>query len=66
MEQNEMPIGFAMALAQNPYAMQKFASLSEDEKRMVIDGTHSIQSRNEMHRYVNDLVAGRKNDTMTQ
>jgi len=66
MEQNEMPMGFAMALAQNPDAMQKFASLSEDEKQKILDGTHSIQSRNEMHRYVNDLAAGRKNDTMTQ
>ena len=32
MEQGEMPIGFSMALAQNPQAMQKFAMLSEEKK----------------------------------
>lgn len=57
MEQNEMPIGFAMALAMNPEAMQKFGSLSEDQKRVIIEGTHAVKSRDEMHQYVNDLVS---------
>ncbi len=59
MERSEMPVGFAMALALNPEAMEKFALLSEEEKREVIDGTHSVRSRAEMHKYVNDLVAGK-------
>ena len=59
MEQNEMPVGFAMALAQNPEAMQRFAKLSEEEKHRVIAGTHAVQSRNEMHQYVNSLVTGK-------
>ncbi len=57
MERNEMPVGFAMALAQNPKAMEKFTMLSEDKKREVIAGTHSVNSRDEMHRYVNGLVS---------
>ncbi len=57
MKREEMPVGFAMALAQNPDAMQRFAVLSEAEKKRVIDGTHSVKSRDEMHRYVNKLVA---------
>lgn len=57
MEANEIPVGFAMALAQNPQAMQKFALLSEDKKQKIIAGTHSVKSREEMHQYVNDLVS---------
>ncbi len=56
MKAEEMPVGFAMALAMNPDAMQKFATLSEDQKRAVIEGTHSVRSREEMHRYVASLV----------
>lgn len=57
MERNEMPVGFAMALAQNPEAMQKFATLSEDKKQEIIAGTHSVKSKEEMHQYVNSLVS---------
>ncbi len=63
MERNEMPVGFAMALAMNPDAMQKFGALSEDQKRAVIEGTHSVKSRYEMQRYVNDLVSQKQTDT---
>ena len=52
-----MPVGFAMALAQNPEAMQKFATLSEDKKQEIIAGTHSVKSKEEMHQYVNSLVS---------
>lgn len=51
-----MPMGFSMALAQNPEAMQKFAMLSESEKQQIIDGTHSVKSKQEMHEYVNKLT----------
>ena len=56
MKQEEMPIGFGMALAQNPEAMQKFALLSEEEKKQLIDGTHAVNSRDEMHRYVQQIA----------
>ncbi len=55
MKRDEMPVGFSMALAQNPEAMQKFALLSEDEKKKIIEGTHSVKSKQEMHEYVNKL-----------
>ena len=60
MTKDEMPVGFAMALAMNPEAMQKFALLSEDKKREVIAGTHSVNSRNEMQSYVASLVKNEK------
>ncbi len=56
MEREEMPVGFAMALAQNPKAIEKFAKLSEAKKQEIIAGTHSVNSRDEMHRYVNKLA----------
>ena len=56
MKRDEMPMGLSMALAQNPEAMQKFTMLSEDKKKQIIDGTHSIRSKQEMHEYVNKLI----------
>lgn len=56
MDKKDMPMGFAMALAMNTDAMQKFSMLSEEEKQRIIKGTHSVMSREEMHQYVNSLV----------
>ena len=42
MENNEMPVGFGMALAMNPKAMEKFASLPQNEKQKIINGTHNV------------------------
>lgn len=57
MKHIEMPVGLGMALAQNPEAMQKFATLSEEKKQEIINGTHSIKSKEEMHSYVNKLLS---------
>ena len=56
MKREEMPIGFSMALAQNPEAMQKFALMSENEKKKIINGTHTVKSKQEMHQYVNSII----------
>ncbi len=56
MTKDEMPVGFAMALAMNPEAMQKFGTLSEEQKQQIIAGTHTVKSRDEMRRYVDSLV----------
>ena len=56
MKKEEMPVGFAMALAMNPDAMKKFAMLSEAQKQQIIAGTHGAKSKEEMRRYVNSLV----------
>ncbi|MBQ3228399.1 MAG: hypothetical protein IJB43_07430 [Clostridia bacterium] len=54
-----MPVGFAMALAMNPEAMQKFGTLSEEQKQQIIAGTHAVKSRDEMRHYVDSLVNGK-------
>lgn len=63
MKANEMPIGFAMALAMNSEAMQKFAALTEEQKQKIIAGTHTVKSKDEMHQYVNDLTSNQQTDT---
>ena len=54
----EIPTGFGMALAQNSMAMSRFSNLSEPEKQVLIDGTHSISSKQEMRAYVDKIVQG--------
>lgn len=57
MEHYDMPIGFGMGLSMNPEAMQKFAALSEEKKREIIAGTHSVTSKIQMQQYVNKLIS---------
>lgn len=52
----EMPVGLGMALAMNPEAMDKFSSLTHQQKQQVIDGTHAVRSRKEMQQYVQDII----------
>ena len=59
MTKDEMPVGFDMALAMNPEAMQKFGTLSEEQKQQIIAGTHAVKSRDEMRHYVDSLVNGK-------
>lgn len=56
MENYEIPLGLGMALAHNPEAMQKFASLDENKKRDIINGTHAVSSKEEMRQYVNNII----------
>ncbi|MGN0675425.1 MAG: hypothetical protein ACI4KG_06720 [Oscillospiraceae bacterium] len=57
MENHEMPVGFGMALAMNPEAMEKFASLPENKKQEIISGTHSVSSKSEMRQYVEKIIS---------
>ncbi len=63
MDRSDMPIGFAMALAMNPEAMQAFAAMNESQKQQLIDGTHTVKSKDEMHRYVNSILYKKETDT---
>lgn len=56
MENQEMPIGFGMALAMNPGTKEKFAALPESKKQEIINGTHAVSSKAEMHRYVENIL----------
>lgn len=51
-DNEEYPIGFTMEIAQHTEALNRFAQLSEQEQRHIIDGARNIHSRNEMRNYV--------------
>ena len=55
MEKTEMPVGLGMALAMNPEAMQKFASLPETKQQEIIKGTHAVSSKEQMRQYVEQI-----------
>lgn len=57
MEKQDIPLGFGMALAMEPKAMQIFNSLPESKRREIISGTHTVTSRSEMQQYVNSIIS---------
>ncbi len=60
MKQDQLPLGFSMALAMNPDAMQAFVGLNEEQKQAVLAQTKAIQSREQMRRFVSELANGKK------
>ena len=56
MEQNKLPLGFSLALAQNPQAMQVFANLSETKRQEILQKTHTVSSKAEMQELVDRLT----------
>lgn len=51
----DLPLGFGMALAQHPRAMQKFANMSDSEKSKILSEIHNIKSKAEMKSFVSKL-----------
>lgn len=51
----ELPVGLGLALEEYN-AMDYFFSLSENAKQQIIDHTHTIQSKNEMIRFVQSII----------
>lgn len=55
----EMPMGLGMALAQNLVAMDRFAAMTDAQKRTIIDSTHQIQSKKDMKLFVQQIAEGK-------
>ncbi|MCM1060658.1 MAG: YdeI/OmpD-associated family protein [Eubacterium sp.] len=53
--ENEIPLGFSMALAKNNAAMSYFSTLTPAHRREVIAHTHTIRSKEEMEKFVSEL-----------
>ena len=53
---DEIPMGFGMALMQNPEAYMKFFELSQQRRDALINGTHNVKSKDEMRDYVNRIA----------
>ena len=56
MDFRQMPIGFAMALAQNAAAMEAYATLSWEAQSDILTRAHSARSEAEMHRLVSGII----------
>lgn len=50
-----LPMGFGMALLQNEKAREAFDQMPLNTQMEIINGTHSIRSKQEMQRYVSTI-----------
>lgn len=56
MEYDKLPVGFAMALAQNRTAMENFASMSDGQKQALLNRAHRVHSKREVQQIVSALA----------
>lgn len=54
-DNEELPIGFTIELAQHSDVLNQFSQLSKTEQQSIIDSARSVQSHNEMRRFVESL-----------
>lgn len=52
----KVPIGFGMALAMNPPALNAYSAMTEDQKHVILNKAHNARSEKEMHQIVNSMV----------
>lgn len=52
---NEIPVGLSMALAENLHAMEKFSNMAESEKQEFIRRSRAVSSKQEMRSLVSGL-----------
>ena len=52
----QVPIGFGMALARNPQALNAYSAMTEEQKQAILSQAHNARSEQEMNRTVNGLV----------
>ena len=55
MNNEEIPIGFLMELAQHTDVLNRFSQLSENEQHQAIEKSRKIHSKNEMRQYVESI-----------
>lgn len=54
-DNQDLPIGFMMELAEHPDVLNQFAKLQEEEQTPIIDGARNVSSRGEMRSYVENI-----------
>lgn len=58
MDYYKVPIGFGMALAMNPPALNTYSAMTEEQKQEILKRAHNAHSDKEMHDLVNSLNHG--------
>lgn len=54
----KLPVGFAMALAQNTPALERFGQMSKAQRQTYIDRAKGARSEREMEQIVSGIVSG--------
>jgi len=52
----KVPIGFGMALAMNPPALNAYSSMTEEQKQAILNKAHNARSEKEMHQIVDGIA----------
>ena len=52
----QVPIGFGMALARNPQALNAYSAMTEEQKQALLNRAHNARSEQEMNRIVNGIA----------
>ena len=52
---DEIPVGLSMALAENLHAMEKFGRMTESEQKEFISRSRNAESKQEIRNLVSDL-----------
>lgn len=52
----KVPIGFGMALAMNPPALNAYSAMTEEQKQAILSKAHNARSEKEMHNIVNSIA----------
>lgn len=55
----EIPIGFSMALAKDTNAMNAFSSMPKDQRAQVVEQSRGIHSKEQMEQFVNSFTSNR-------
>ena len=55
MDNQDLPMGFGIALLQNQEAAQYFETLTAQERALILEKTHNIRSKQEMKQFVSNL-----------
>lgn len=55
----KVPIGFGMALAMNPPALNAYSAMTEQQKQAILSKAHNAQSEKEMHDIVNHIATNK-------
>lgn len=53
----KVPIGFGMALAMNPPALNAYSAMTEAQKQAILSKAQNARLEAEMHQIVNSLAA---------
>ena len=57
-DNEELPIGFTMSLAQHSDILSRLATLPKQEQERIVDGARQVKSREEMNSYVENMFQG--------